>query len=54
MNPFVLFNIVQQLKHKARICPVCRHKQLVPKDKEHTAVQCDRCGASIQPQQKDT
>ncbi len=54
MNPFVLFNVLQQVTHTARTCPACKHRQLVPKGKQDAEVRCEKCGAVIPPQPKKT
>lgn len=54
MNPFALLNIFQRVRAQTRVCPVCKHRQVVPADRQGESVRCDKCGATIPPQPKAT
>ncbi|WP_285906003.1 hypothetical protein [Pseudodesulfovibrio pelocollis] len=54
MNLFGLLSIFQRVRARARVCPVCGHRQVVSEERRAQAVRCDKCGAAIPPGAKQT
>lgn len=46
---FQMVNTFVTLRKLVRMCPRCRHKQIVPSSELKRAVRCKHCGVSIPP-----
>jgi uncharacterized protein (DUF983 family) len=49
MNPFFISSIISAIRGLKRVCPRCKHTQIVSSNQKDKMVRCSRCGADIPP-----